>query len=82
MTTLCPSPHNQLGKGVFSPDKEAKLLADGYIFACRIVSGRIKGIVCCKRPIADAMRDMELDDPYATRQFAAPTRLTPAPVAP
>lgn len=78
MTALCPSPHNQLGKGIFTPGKEAKLLEAGYVFACRVTSGRIKGIVRCKRPLQDAQRDMELDDPYAARQFSAPSHHPPA----
>lgn len=70
MTTLCPSPDNELGKGVLPPVLEAQLLAQGYVFACRRTVGRVKGISLCKRPIADAFNDMEADDsqlPYARR---------------
>lgn len=66
MTALCPSPHNELGKGIFSPEKEAQLLDKGYVFACRIKTKNVSGLVRCKRPVADAIRDMEMDDPYAS----------------
>lgn len=59
--TLCPSPLNQLGKGIFSPKDEAELLADGYIFAARVPGTIVGTRVLCARPIADAVTDGELD---------------------
>lgn len=58
---LCPSKLNDLGKGVFSPQRETDLLAGGYIFACKIPGARVATIIVCKRPIADAVTDGELD---------------------
>lgn len=63
MNTLCSSQLNELGKGIFSPEDEAKLLADGYIFAARVPGTRAGGLVVCKRAIADAVTDGELDSP-------------------
>lgn len=71
--TLCPSPRNELGKGIFSPEKEARLLAQGYIFACRIPGTLVPTLLRCKRPIADAVTDGELDGPlFRYRSFATP----------
>lgn len=61
MTTLCPSPLNQLGKGIFSPKDEAELLANGFIFAARVPGTLVGTLVVCERPIADAVTDGELD---------------------
>lgn len=63
MTALCPSPKNELGKGIFAPDDETDLLARGYIFARRVPGTLVGTIVACKRPIADAVTDMALDSP-------------------
>lgn len=68
ISTLDPNPKNQLGKGVFSPEDEAKMLAQGYVFACRFPPTKDKPFwsrLVCKRPVADAVTDMELDNPYA-----------------
>lgn len=67
MTALCPSPKNELGKGIFPADEEAKLLAAGYIFARRVPGTLVSTIVVCKRPIADAVTDMALDSPHYRR---------------
>lgn len=72
MTTLCPSHLNELGKGIFSPKEEARLLADGYIFACRVPGTIVGTRVLCKRPIADAVTDGELD-----RRQRSPTPASP-----
>lgn len=61
--SLCPSKKNQLGKGMFSPDTEAALVAEGYIFACRLPTRTVGALLVCKRPIADAVTDGEMDDP-------------------
>lgn len=67
MTTLCPSTKNELGKGILAPEKEARLLAEGYIFICK-VPGTLVGVRAgCKRPIADAVTDMALDSPRYRR---------------
>lgn len=62
MITLCPSPLNELGKGIFAPEDEADLLARGYIFASRVPGARFGLRVLCKRPIADAVTDANLDN--------------------
>jgi hypothetical protein len=63
---LCPSLKNQLGRGIFLPQEEARLLAEGYIFACKLTSNTgIKGSLVCRRPIADAVTDAELDNPVS-----------------
>lgn len=59
--TLCPSHLNELGKGIFTPQDEARLLARGYIFACHIPGTLVGGLLVCKRSIADAVTDGELD---------------------
>jgi hypothetical protein len=61
MTTLCPSPKNEFGKGILSPEKEAKLLAQGYVFTCRVPGTLVPTRLVCKRPIADAVTDSILD---------------------
>lgn len=58
---LCPSTKNQLGTGFFTPEYEQSLLADGYIFACRVPNTRVETIICSKRPIQDAVTDAEID---------------------
>lgn len=59
--TLCPSQLNELGKGIFSPQDEAELMADGYIFACHVPGTLVGTLLVCKRPIADAVTDGQLD---------------------
>lgn len=56
---LCPSALNELGKGIFPPAYEARLLAQGYVFACRLpgTNALLRG----KRPIAEAANDMAAD---------------------
>lgn len=62
---LDPNPKNDLGKGVFTPEREAELLAQGYVFARywpptkRLPFGTTS---VSKRFIADAVTDMALDD--------------------
>lgn len=65
--TLDPNPKNELGKGILRPDKEAELLSDGYIFACRIPGTKVGALLVCKRPIADAVTAGELDSPRFRR---------------
>lgn len=60
---LCPSGKNELGKGVFPAEKEAELLAKGYVFACKVPGGRVSTLLVCKRPIADAVTEGQLDSP-------------------
>lgn len=61
MTVLCPSAKNEFGKGILAPEKEARLLTEGYVFTCK-VPGTLVGVrLGCKRPIADAVTDGELD---------------------
>lgn len=60
---LCPSAKNELGKGIFSAEKEAELLAKGYIFACKVPGDGVGVLLVCKRPIADAVTDGQLDSP-------------------
>lgn len=71
--TLCPSHLNQLGKGIFTPRDEARLLARGYIFACHVPGTLVGGLVVCKRPIADAVTDGELDRRQPQRRPAPVT---------
>lgn len=63
MLTLDPNPKNELGKGILAPDLEARWLADGMVFACRLLdTGLPFGVhIICRRPIADAVTDGELD---------------------
>lgn len=74
MTTLCPSPKNELGKSIFPPEVEADLLARGYVFASRVPGARFGTRVFCKRPIADAVTDGDLDSPRFRNR---PTQATP-----
>jgi hypothetical protein len=60
---LCPSSKNELGKGILPAELESELLAQGYIFACRVPATKVKTLLVCKRPIADAVTDAEMDDP-------------------
>lgn len=60
---LDPSPLNELGKGIFSPEKEAELLAGGYIFACKVPGTLVKTSLVCKRRLSDAVTDGDLDSP-------------------
>ena len=64
---LCPSSKNELGKGTLPADVEEHLLAEGYIFACMLPTKGFKAMLVCKRPIADAVTDGELDDPRLSR---------------
>lgn len=62
--TLDPNPKNQLGKGILAPALEAELIADGCIFAAQLPPRKGKpgwGLLLCKRLIADAVTDGELD---------------------
>lgn len=59
--TLCPSQLNELGRGIFSAQDEARLMARGYIFACHVPGTLVGTLLACKRPIADAVTDGELD---------------------
>jgi hypothetical protein len=86
--TLDPDPGNILGKGILDPEREAKLLAEGYIFAMWIQpKPSRKGdnpppfLVRCKRPIAEAITDALLDAYYTRRgaSFLANERETCAP---
>lgn len=65
MPTLDPNPKNELGKGILAPDLEAYWLAQGMVFACRLPNtGLPFGVhIICRRPIADAVTDGELDNP-------------------
>lgn len=73
---LCPSKLNELGKGVFSPDREAELLGKCYIFACKVPGTLVGTLLVCKRPIADAVTDSILNLP-TYRKYSQPV---PAPV--
>lgn len=70
---LDPNPKNQLGKGVLDPELEARWLADGIVFACKLpaASDLPFGVhVICRRPIADAVTDGELDNPFGVPRLA------------
>lgn len=63
---LDPSPKNQLGKGILAPELEARLLEEGYVFAAFVPPTGPKSprtMVRCKRFIADAVTDANLDSP-------------------
>lgn len=78
MTTkhLDPSPKNQLRKGILPPKIEQGLLADGYIFAAIVPRTSPKSpltMVRCKRFIADAVTDGELDSQqFRLNQYRMP----------
>lgn len=70
-----PSTLNHLGKGIFAPQHEATLLADGYIFAAELPPCKGKpflSMVACKRPISDAVTAGELDSPRFRRTPVLP----------
>lgn len=51
---LDTSPYNELGKGIFDPAVESKLLAAGFIYAERVFHPNGKYHLCvAKTPIAD-----------------------------
>lgn len=67
---LDPDPDNQLGKGILAPALEAELLARGVVFAVRLPPCKGKpfwSLVASFRPIADAVTDAEMDNPFVTR---------------
>ena len=69
-SALDPNPKNQLGKGLLPAHVESDLLAGGYIFACKVpnLEHLPFGVLnICKRNIADAVTDQELDNPYMSR---------------
>lgn len=73
-TELCPSTLNELGKGIFPPEEEARLLGKGYIFACNVPGTLVGTLLVCKRPIADAVTDSILSLPtYRKYSQAVPT---------
>lgn len=74
--TLCPSQLNELGKGIFAPEEEARLLGKGYIFACHIPDTLVGAMLVCKRPIADAVTDSILNLP----QYRKYSQVVPTPV--
>ena len=54
---LDPHPLNELGRGILAPDVEARLLADGYIFAATVIpkDRRVPPFLATsKRPFAEA----------------------------
>lgn len=55
-----PNPNNLLGKGILPPDEEAKLLAEGCIYAEYFYpkSGRPPIIVASKRPYIEAVNEL------------------------
>lgn len=63
MNELCPSSLNQLGKGIFSCEREARLLADDFVFAAKVPGTLVGTLVICKRSITDAVTDANLDSP-------------------
>lgn len=70
---LDPDPDNILGKGILDPEREAALLADGYIFAMFVQPSdarRPPFLLRCKRLIADAAADA-FADAWRTRHLAA-----------
>ncbi len=70
MSALDPHPSNQLQKGILSRNLEAKLLEMGFIYAILLpkrVGRPFATTIACKRPIGDAVADMELDNPYVSR---------------
>lgn len=72
---LDPNPKNQLGKGILPPALEAELIADGCVFAVRFPPRKNKpfwSLLCCKRPIADAVTDMEIDSPRFRNRVPSP----------
>lgn len=69
-SVLDSDPDNQLGEGIFAPTFEAELLAQGCVFARRLPPRQGKpfwSLVASYRPIADAVTDGELDNPFAAR---------------
>lgn len=61
---LDPHPANQLGKGTLPPGQEARVLAEGKIFAMRVVpeDKRVPPfLITCRRPIAEAAADFFRD---------------------
>lgn len=58
MLQLDPSSKNELGKGTLPPAWEAEYLADGFVFAARVPGTRAGTVVVCKRPIAEAVTEV------------------------
>jgi hypothetical protein len=61
MPNLDPHPLNELGRGIFPPDQEAKLLAAGAVFArtVRMKSGK-SFIDCYFRPFLQTIHEQEV----------------------
>jgi hypothetical protein len=74
-TELCPSTKNELGKGTLPTHVEERLLADGFIFACMLPTKGFKSMLVCKRSIADAVTDGELDDPRLYPSMSEPAQV-------
>jgi len=56
---LDPNHKNELGKGIFDPEREAKLIAEGYTFARRVRAGtKREFLITAKTPIAQIAADI------------------------
>lgn len=59
MPSLDAHPKNELGKDVLDPGTEAKLLADGMVFARRLTDATGHTFIFCgKRPLTEFATDM------------------------
>lgn len=59
MPSLDAHPQNELGQNVLDPAAEAKLLADGMVFARRLTDATGHTFIFCgKRPLTEFATDM------------------------
>ncbi|MCB9121966.1 MAG: hypothetical protein M9936_24690 [Caldilinea sp.] len=58
MPELDPDPTNELGKGIFPPDKEAEMLAEGVVYARYIDFEGNRIILASFRPFKEAVNRM------------------------
>ncbi len=59
MPTLDPHPTNELGKGILDPEMEAKLLADGVIWANRVFhADGTYSLNCTFRPVMQVLTEL------------------------
>lgn len=56
---LDPSPENQLGEGVFTPEQEQELIAGGAVYAAKTTTRRgHKIIVSSRRPVQEVIHNL------------------------
>lgn len=84
---LDPHPLNELGKGILAPDVEAKLLAEGVIFATTVTPRNPKVppyLVTCRRSIVEASTDAwrDLHQTVARQRVPSIPALSPAEFVP